>query len=78
MYYGGYLLCTTATSLALRLNLPSIFILKTMFVLNYLNPGFTFPSLICSGVTEFKILKATGTLAISFSIDFVPKVVPVC
>ena len=48
-----------------------------MCVPTYLKSGFTFPSLILSGVTPFETFKATWMLAISFSIAFVQKLVHV-
>ena len=72
---GVDVLCPPASSLALRVNLPSIFNIKSMCVSTYLNPGLTFPSLILFCVTPFKNSKTTRKLSIYFSIDFLQKVV---
>ena len=73
----GSVLWPPATSLALQVNLPSIFISKIMCVPKCLNPCFIFTSPIWSGVTPFKTSKATWALGNSFSIYFVQKVVPI-
>ena len=47
MENGSAVLCPPANSLYLRVNLPSIFISKIMCVPTCLNPGLTYPYIIC-------------------------------
>ena len=73
----GAPLWTSATSPALRIKLPSIFVSKIMCVPQYLNPGFIFHSLVWSGFTPSKTSKVTRALGIKFSTRFVQTLVPV-
>ena len=80
MDYGDVVVYPPATSIALRVKLLSFLISKIMCVPTYLNPGFTFPSLIWSGVTPIplKPLKRQGEFPFNFQLIFFQKVVPVC